>query len=732
MPDFLTPDTWPAQTKITLLHVPFDAGYKNIVVWDNAQQQDNYFSNVQTRVIYYSEQFTYLRPMMPIKIPVPYSKAYAVNYCVVENPLQPVDEQGAFRKLYYFVLNVEYFNPQTSLLTLQLDVIQTYQNNVELGNMFIVSGHAGIANSNVKDPADPNFPKQLREYLTVPENMDIGAEYAIAYKKYIPFTDEDRSLGKIIIMSTIDLTIDAGTMSDPSIATAEGDICDGLPSAALAYVIDADQFVDFCRIIKDYPWISQGIISISCFPAKFLKDADLDHAGYLLNQRNGVLLLDKIKSINSSLIGKIEEVRHPNQEPINLFEIMRDHFGEDNYDLKKLLTFPYCVVEMSNFQGNALLLKPELLWENSFKYEFRSIALQPFSRLAVMPYCYNTTEPGAGVFTTAWSYKILGTDQTVSQSLPTGEGLDCALWLSDFPQFSLLNNSYISYMASTTHTRAYNYNAAGWRYNFGVTAADTAQHSQNLALQTQQANFDASVQGLAANMANEASKMVLGAQMPGGGGTVQSAITSGINSLPFSGVVDSALDMLSQHGWRVDNAVNNLTGYTAQKNTQSLGYAQSGLNHALAVSAAQLNEDLAFHAIGAAEQDAQLLPPSMVGQLGGEGFLWKNGFVGFCLTIKMATGATLQTTIQTFKRFGYRVNRFYNFKGAKMTALKLMSHFTYWTFLQTMITCAKASEDEVNTIRGIFERGTTVWGNPDDIGTTEMNENKVRNTIELR
>ena len=55
-----------------------------------------------------------------------------------------------------------------------------------------------------------------------------------------------------------------------------------------------------------------------------------------------------------------------------------------------------------------------------------------------------------------------------------------------------------------------------------------------------------------------------------------------------------------------------------------------------------------------------------------------------------------------------------------MAKLKVMKKFSYWKASETYIDCARANEAEKDVIRGILERGVTVWGNPDDINHTEL------------
>jgi hypothetical protein len=52
-----------------------------------------------------------------------------------------------------------------------------------------------------------------------------------------------------------------------------------------------------------------------------------------------------------------------------------------------------------------------------------------------------------------------------------------------------------------------------------------------------------------------------------------------------------------------------------------------------------------------------------------------------------------------------------------------MSKFTYWKLSETYISAANMPESFKQTIRGIFEKGVTVWADPTYIGNTDIADN---------
>ena len=53
-----------------------------------------------------------------------------------------------------------------------------------------------------------------------------------------------------------------------------------------------------------------------------------------------------------------------------------------------------------------------------------------------------------------------------------------------------------------------------------------------------------------------------------------------------------------------------------------------------------------------------------------------------------------------------------------------MSKFAYWKCKETNLTCANANESERETMRGIVEKGVTLWDAPESIGNTDLSANQ--------
>lgn len=691
-PQKLTPNTWPVGTEVTLMQVPWDANYRDIVIWDDVQQRNAYLdAQALSGTGWRSKRFSYCRPNEPISVPVPYSAAYKYNYVVVQNPMQPVEGEEQPLKLCYFILSTDYVAPGTTQLTLQLDVIQTYQFGVCLGNMFVERGHMGVSNAVFKNGVQNLQGQYLRKYLNVPEGLDIGDSYVMANHEWYPLTDASTfDIGKIIIISSADLAADPGTIDSPNLNVADGQNADGIPSGCNVYSMTLSTFKAVLNAMKEKSWVAQCIQSVSTFPAR------------LLSAGTDVQLFGN-SGITMQFLGETDTLELPLKTYAttgNIYQQLSNGVPDGYHDLYKAYTYPYSVIELTAYNGNSVFVKPELVYGNTLALTVIGCAVAPFARIGVFPTNYGQAfEGGQPVNYNQYTWHGFdGSDHT--GVIPSGDFLDSCLWLADFPQFSIVNSNYITYLASTAHTRAYQYESAGWQNAKSNAASDLA--------------YTQAMNQTALNEANRYDQGPIGApQIANYAGQAVGAIESGLNRLTGQPAVSSNEVTLA-------GAANYLaqrqTGNLAFNATQDLSRQVAGQNLDYAKYAARGDYANQIAAINATVQDAALQAPSTLGQMGGQGFMWKNGLVGFAVNYKTAGGAAMRTVCDFWARYGYKIQRFYNFGNAKMPALKIMNHFSYWKVSETYITCAKANEAEKDAIRGVLEKGVTVWGNPSEIG----------------
>lgn len=687
----LTPSIWPTGTHVRLLDVPWDSAYRDVVAWSSAEERDKWFASRAGS--WFSSNFQNLRPGEPISVPVPYSSVYKYNYIVVTNPQQPVDDEGPARSYFYFITGVQYLSPQATRLTLQLDVMTTYAGGITYGNAYVDRGHIAMANSNAR--AKDGW--ALNKYFSLPEGLDVGSEYVPCAREVITINSTEHP-PKIIFISTANLAADPGTTSNPSLNVADGQFVDGLPSGCNVYWVALDKFRDVMKAMKDKSWAAQCIVAIYAFP------------GALLTDGPSVKLFGNGPEMH--FIGTTENYDigdKPYWETKNMFsqlaEGLRPALAED---VNKLYCYPYSVIELSTLTGNPVFLKPNLVKGDHLVIQWMGCCLAPFAKAGFFAENYGDPEGRMG----GYSYTYTDFEgKTKTGSIAGGDFLDTCVWLTDFPQFSFVNNAYLTYLASTTHTRDYQYSSAGWQLDRANMTANTGYRNAQRDISSQREQWSNSPAGFGSNVAQ---RMWSSPIIDVGGFTTPS----------LSDLAGMATQNASLAGWNAQNTVANATG-AGSLNARLSGQSDIADNNLeLARNAAKGDYQNAIAGINATVQDAALTPPSTIGQSGGQGFNWKNGLVCITVTYKTLSGASLSAVADYFRRYGYSVRRFLSLGSVRH--MLCMSKFAYWRALGASLTCADANESERETMRGIIEKGVTLWDAPESIGNTAATDNTAR------
>ena len=687
----LTPSIWPTGTHVRLLDVPWDSAYRDVVAWSSAEERDEWFASRAGS--WFSSNFQNLRPGEPISVPVPYSSVYKYNYIVVTNPKQPVDDEGPARSYFYFITGIQYLSPQATRLTLQLDVMTTYAGAITYGNAYVDRGHIAMANSNarVKDG------RALNKYFSLPEGLDVGSEYVPCAREVIKINSTEHP-PKIIFISTANLAADPGTTSNPSLNVADGQFVDGLPSGCNVYWVALDKFRAVMKAMRDKSWAAQCIVAIYAFPGALLTDGP---AVKLFGNGPEMHFIGTTANYN---IGD-----EPYWETNNMFSQLAEGLKPALADdLNKLYCYPYSVIELSTLTGNPVFLKPNLVKGDHLVIQWMGCCLAPFAKAGFFAENYGDPEGRMD----GYSYTYTDFEgKTKTGSIAGGDFIDTCVWLTDFPQFSFVNNAYLTYLASTTHTREYQYSRAGWQLDRANMTANTGYQNAQRDISSQREQWSNSPAGFGSNVAQ---RMWSNPIIDAGGFTTPS----------LSDLAGMATQNASLAGWNAQNTVANATGAGSLNAKLSGQYDIADNNLELARNAAKGDYQNAIAGINATVQDAALTPPSTVGQSGGQGFNWKNGLVCITVTYKTLSGASLSAVADYFRRYGYSVRRFLTLGSVRH--MLCMSKFAYWRAMGASLTCADANESERETMRGIIEKGVTLWDAPESIGNTAATDNTAR------
>ncbi|WP_288924196.1 hypothetical protein, partial [uncultured Bifidobacterium sp.] len=155
---------------------------------------------------------------------------------------------------------------------------------------------------------------------------------------------------------------------------------------------------------------------------------------------------------------------------------------------------------------------------------------------------------------------------------------------------------------------------------------------------------------------------------------------------------------------------------TALANRQGEDVANVNLSYALGVAESDYQNALA--GINAQVQQMRLTPPTTSGALGGDQFNLANGIMGILVRFKTCAPSALAAVGEYMLRYGYFVQRFL----VPPANLMCMTRFTYWQMQECYIR-GTLPEQYRMTVKGIFEKGTTVWASPNDIGVLDWADN---------
>lgn len=699
---------WEPGTEVILCNVPWDAQYRN--VW---MPGDDSHTPVQRRALLnaYIESlpnpFTKIPGGSPVRVDVPvrvglsHNNAQRYNYLRARQPLLPpgANPTGDIQKdYYYFILNARYINPGTTELTLQLDVFQTYIYDAEFGNSYIERGHVGIANSRQMD-------NNGRDFLTVPEGIDTGAEYQIVTTRREKIKHNNVDRYNILVCSAVDLRANPGSVDDPDnpprIVTATGGMFSGIASGAKYYVIEtAQSLAAFMDYWKDKPWITQSILSLTLIPPikRYIPDFKFPSG---VDQGIAEAPANFQVSIYHDL-WKDWRVK------------LKDAFPDRYKALNKLLTYPYTAIELTTFTGTPLILRPEA-WNNpNASIIERGAYIPPNQRLIFFPRFYN----------------VLGNPVNSIDDDDPGEYYDLMTQIAGFPSVALVNNAHVGYLASNMNVNQQAYAQADWSQQRAMRGAQVGYDNQQSAFAAARQQVDAQQQYQGASLQTtqqlERDNLLVNTFLGGLLGGAQSlaagpraaAMTMGgsagnglVGGLTMGNTQSSALEQLRH---QTNQAYRSNDIATAQ------GQMVADANFGLAQFAAKGDYEQAIAGIDARIQDSRLLQPSVSGQTGGEFLHLIHDTMQVAARWKLIDNAALATIGEYWLQFGYSVHRRYT----PPKSLHVMSKFTYWKMTEAVILTAPMPEGFKNALRGMFEKGLTLWKNPADIGKVDYAENQ--------
>lgn len=678
---------WTPGTRVTLCNVAWDSTYRDVVWWDSEAERAEWLASLSGQYAdsVILDNLVYLRYGEPVRVNVQFSVANKYNYLVVENPAVP-SIGWLPQRFYYFVTDVAYVAPNTTQLNIQLDVWATYYDRLEFGYCYVERGHIGVANSNAT-----RF--NLADYLTDDEGLNIGDEYEVVAQHAVNLspvqtegTDVIPLQPYVLFMMTCDLTASGGTLDNPSLTSSPGAIVEGIPQGCNVYVCKGQDFVNLMRRLKDQPWVSQCITYITLVPETMVP-------------------FDSIRPVSGfDGVSEISWYRRA-EDSMKIADILANFKIPSAYQkYLKLYTAPYCVLEVTAQNGGEIVAKPECIRiasdDSTMMYRMYSL-VPPDVRMMVFFDGYNAAKGQA--VERIRSASALGVPSWYN--LYTGEALDLALAITDFPQLSVVNDSYQLYMANNRNALNYQYQSAGWGQQKALAGAQ---------LSYDQASKSRSVidSMLAADLSRNQAETVLGndTALMSGVASLAGGLASGNPAMGALGAVGQAATSIYANMQSHQIAADYMR-QTSAISADQLEYNRD-TNYQFANFAANGDYQNAIAAIQAKVEDAKMTQPTTAGQIGGMAFNYVNGMNIILFKWKRLKPNYMAQVAQYFGRYGYYVNRFL----IPPPALKCMDQFDYWKMKDVQITSTAIPESFKQTLRGILEKGVTIYRRARDVG----------------
>lgn len=187
---------WVPNTQVRLVNVLWNSDYNDVVKFDSNEDRDNWFDSIDD---FYDLTLTSNARILPdgqIKLPIPFDVAARYNYLYIDfkyatsegAPIDYENSDGVFR-WYFFVDNIEYAAPNTTIFYIEVDTWTNYINDIDIKYMVLERGHAPLKFSDV-DEYLAN-PIANNKYLLAPD-VNFGHADVCNNSRYIPFGNDEK------------------------------------------------------------------------------------------------------------------------------------------------------------------------------------------------------------------------------------------------------------------------------------------------------------------------------------------------------------------------------------------------------------------------------------------------------------------------------------------------------------------------------------------------------------
>lgn len=326
-------------------NVPFSVNYQDVVLFDNATAQQNYFNSLQYIEF---DNITYTRNNGQIKVNANRETLLDYNYMYFQNT------NYGTKIFYAFITDVIYINPNTSLIKFIIDEWQTWCFDLTFRPTFIERKHCQRWNSDGTPVIN-----------TVPEGLNYGSEYIV--KDHDDYNNDlywicfvTSLVGSDFAEGTPVNSIDVPTMLEifylPIYKTTTYTYIKSEYNGATL-----ESPMDFLTLFREDEKLVNKLVScylVSEPPFAYdwrFVDGTIDIITYDSNS-----MLVKVLDHNGNTHGAIANLSFGVPNRINR-SFSKYGSLKNNITESKLLMYPYSYVQLVDGQGNNFIIKPEYL-----------------------------------------------------------------------------------------------------------------------------------------------------------------------------------------------------------------------------------------------------------------------------------------------------------------------------------------------------------------------------------
>ena len=356
-------------------NVPFSNNYKNVIQFNDKTSQEKYFKSLPNIL---ADDFKYVRNNGIIKVPYYRDEILEYNYLMFKN------KAYGDKYFYAFITNISYINPNTSAISFELDVFQTWFMDVEFKPSYIEREHCQRWNSDGTPVIN-----------TIPEGLDYGSEYV--YKGHTRLYDKtnNNKVKWLVIASTIDEEDLIGTSPEFQYCFSSQALCNNIVfivapmfeyGVADKWTLNGIELPSATEILRAFRYGSNLVKkAVSCYVTDYLP------CWYTVTSVSGTLAVSS-QEIN---IYKAEYGREVNGNITNIigidlpilsipsdddiqnetwsFELIDDKYKylKNGITESKLLMYPYSYNLLTDLQGDEFIIKNEYNQGKSIAVDIR-------------------------------------------------------------------------------------------------------------------------------------------------------------------------------------------------------------------------------------------------------------------------------------------------------------------------------------------------------------------------